>query len=64
MNKGKVRDTVFTKRKHELVNKILKLLGKSTSSQTAKSLNRKTGTELVKIYRREKAKRGIPSSFK
>ena len=64
MNKGKVRDTVFTNRKHELIDKILKLLGKSTFSQVAKSLNKKSGTELVKIYRREKSNRGIPLGFK
>ena len=64
MNKGKVRDDVFTKRKHELVNKILKLIGKSPSSQIAKSLNKRSGTELVRIYRHEKSKRGIPLGFK
>ena len=64
MNKGKVRDLTGAKRKHEMINKILTLLGKSKESEVAKSLAKKTGTELVKIYRREKAKRGIPSSFK
>jgi len=64
MNKGKVRDLTGAKRKHEMVNKILTLLEKSKDSEVAKSLTKKTGTELVKIYRREKVKRGIPSSFK
>jgi len=64
MNKGKVRDTIFSKRKHEMINKILTLLKKSKESEVAKSLAKKTGTELVRIYRREKVKRRIPSSFK
>ena len=64
MNKGKVRDNMFAQRKHEMIDKILTLLEKSKNSQVARSLRKRSGTELVKIYRREKAKRGITSSFK
>ena len=64
MNKGKVRDTIGAMRKHEMVNKILVLVGKSKNSEVAQSLNRKTGTELVRVYRKEKQKRGMTSSFK
>ena len=64
MNKGKVRDMVGAERKHEMVNKILMLLRKSKDSEVAHSLNKRTGTELVKIYRSEKQKRGLSLGFK
>lgn len=64
MNKGKVRDNVFVGRKHEMISKILNLLHKTRDSKVANSLRKKSGTELVKIYRREKVKRGKPLGFK
>jgi len=64
MNKGKVRDNQFVTRKQKMISKILDLLQKSKHSEVAKSLQKKTGTELVKIYRREKIRRGIPLGFK
>ena len=64
MNKVKYRNQVFVQRKRELIAKILDLTNHSHSSLVARSLKRKSGKELVNIYRREKAARGIPSSFK
>ena len=64
MNKVKYRNEVFIQRKRELIAKILNLTNQSTSSLVARSLKRKSGKNLVNIYRREKAARSIPSSFK
>ena len=64
MNKVKYRSEVFLQRKREIISKILELTERTPSSNYAKSLKRKRGTELVNIYRREKRVRGIPSSFK
>ena len=64
MNKVKYRNDVFIQRKRKLIAKILELTNQSHSSLVSRSLKRKSGKELVNIYRREKATRGIPSSFK
>lgn len=64
MNKVKYRNEVFIQRKRKLIAKILELTNQSHSSLVARSLKRKSGKELVNIYRREKTARGIPSSFK
>jgi len=64
MNKVKYRNQVFIKRKRELIHKILTLTNQSPTSSFAKSLHKRTGSQLVQRYRREKTIRGIPSSFR
>jgi hypothetical protein len=64
MNKVKYRNEIFIQRKRKLIVKILNLTNQSPASSVAKSLRKKSGNELVNIYRREKTARGIPSSFK
>ena len=56
MNKGKVRDGVFAQRKQEAFNNLLKLKGKSKQSEYAKALKKKSGSELIRIYERERKK--------